>query len=68
MRTFTLILLLLTITAGYAAFSNPAIEGLKLLYAYLALTTIVCGMLSLAVGRTAPRATPVRPSLPSELR
>lgn len=61
MRTFTLFLLALTVIAGYAAFSDPAMENLKLLYAYLALSTIVCGMLSLSVRRNVSRAQVVGP-------
>ena len=60
MRTFTLVLLILTVISGYGAFTYPAAENLKLLYAYFALTTIVCGMLSFAIGHAAARSGAVK--------
>ena len=59
MQIFTSISVILTIVTGIAAFnqSGNGSEVLKLLYAYLALTTVVCALISLAARKPAVRAT-----------
>lgn len=56
----TVVLFFFTIVAGYAAFSSGAEgpEELKLLYAFFALTTIVCAMVTVA-GQRAVALKPI---------
>jgi hypothetical protein len=60
MRVFTYIFLFLTVAVGCAAFrgSGESAEFLKLLYAYLALTTVVCSLITMAARKPAPKSAP----------
>lgn len=52
MRRLTCFLFVLTVVAGYFAFRDTsASETIKLLYAFLALTTSVSGMISFSLKR-----------------
>jgi predicted Co/Zn/Cd cation transporter (cation efflux family) len=59
----TLILCLFSVIAGLAAFhsSGQTAELLKLVYAYLALTTVACALVALAARRPATKPAPVEP-------
>jgi hypothetical protein len=61
MRIFTTVCFVLTILVGIAAFNTigESAELLKLLYAYFALTTVVCGLITMAARRPA-RTAPVQ--------
>lgn len=56
MRIFTWIFFLITLVAGFTAFHDTGsdVETWKLLYAYSALTTVVCALVSLAARRPQP--------------
>ncbi len=53
MRTATGVSFALTIAAGYSAFSGfgPNTETVKLLYAYLALMSVVCALVTMAAAK-----------------
>ena len=57
MRVFTLGLLILTIIAGVMSYYGVGTltETIKLTYAYLALSTLACGLISVTVRRELPR-------------
>lgn len=72
MRIFTSIFFLLTVIAGFAAFhgSGNEAEMLKLLYAYLALTTLVCALITMAARKPTPKtatAAPAQDQVPAGL-
>ena len=60
----TAVLFGLTLISGYAAFTSVgmAAESIKLLYAFLALTTVVCAMITMAESRSSRMRTVAEPS------
>jgi hypothetical protein len=65
MRMFTSISFLFTLAVGTAAFRSDgaSAELLKLLYAYLALTTVVCGLIAIAARKPAAKSIAAVPEI-----
>ena len=62
MRAFTLLLFVFTIVAGCLAYygMGALTETLKLVYAYLLLSTIASGVINLGMRPATPRRMPAR--------
>lgn len=62
MRTFTLLLFVLTVVAGCLAYYGigELTETLKLTYAYLLLVTVASGVVNLSMRPQTPRRVPAR--------
>jgi hypothetical protein len=62
MRVFTLGLLILTIIAGFVSYHGlgSLTETMKLTYAYLALSTLACGLITLSIRPQLPRRVAAR--------
>lgn len=60
MRVFTLGLLILTVIAGFLSYNGAGslTETIKLTYAYLALSTLACGFITLTVRPQLSRSVP----------
>ncbi len=62
MRVFTFLLFVLTIVAGFLSYNGVGslTETVKLTYAYLALLTVACTLISLTIRPAAPDGVPTQ--------